>query len=245
MDSEGNPVINIAISYGFGEDNRYALDNIPPKIQLAIYKYDLFMGMKEEIDRAISRKHTHIKVVHLPLDTLRRNFSDINNLIDFCYNKFGCWKYVVHPNKGIEPFVYEFLNKWESEGLILCLETFPYRTKKAIRSPLNIIEWCIKYPPFLKMVIDTSHIEEVWMDYMIMRSLLKYTSVIHLSNQSRDKKIGKHLPFNHSEGMFNLVGFVRDLKYRYKWEGDLVLEYMPEHKHKLIKNRDYIERLLA
>ena len=73
-----------------------------------------------------------------------------------------------------------------------------------------------------------------------MPSLLKHTSVIHLSNQSKEKAIGKHLPFNDPRGMFNLVGFVRDLKYRYKWEGDLVLEYMPEHKHRLIKNRDYI-----
>jgi hypothetical protein len=244
MDSESNPVIDVSISYGFGEGNRYTLDNIPHKIQLALYKYDLFMDMKEDIVKSINRKHTHVKVVHLPLDTLRRSFSDIIALINFCYNEFGCMKYVVHPNKLIEGFIYNFL-QWETEGIQLLLETFPYRNKKAIRSPLNIMEWCIQYPSSLKMVIDTSHIEEVWMNYMIMGTLLKYTSVIHLSNQSKEKAIGKHLPFNHSKGMFNLVGFVRDLRYRYKWEGDLVLEYMPEHKHKLIKNRDYIERLLA
>ncbi len=107
------------------------------------------------------------------------------------------------------------------------------------------MEWCIHYPDSLKMVIDTSHIEELWMSHMIMPSLLRHTSVIHLSNQSKEKAIGKHLPFNHPKGMYNLVGFVRDLKYKYKWEGDLVLEYMPEHKHKLIRNRDYIKRLLA
>lgn len=244
MDAQGNPVIDVSISYGFGEDNRYALENIPPKIQLAVYKYDLFMGMKDEVAKAVSRKHTRIKVVHLPLDTLRRSFSDIIALIDFCFNEFGCRKYVVHPNRNIQSFIYSFL-QWDTEGRILCIETFPYRNKKHIRSPLDIMEWCIHYPDHLKMVIDTSHIEEIWMNHMIMTSLLKHTSVIHLSNQSKDKKIGKHLPFNHPDGMFNLVGFVRDLKYRYKWEGDLVLEYMPEHKHKLVKNRDYIERLLA
>ena len=104
------------------------------------------------------------------------------------------------------------------------------------------MEWCFRYPG-LNMVIDTSHIEEIWMNHMIMPSLLKYTSVIHLSNKS--KEFGQHLPFNHPKGVHNLVKFVRDLKYTYKWKGDLVLEYMPEYQHKLIKNRDYIERLLA
>ena len=107
------------------------------------------------------------------------------------------------------------------------------------------MEWCIHYPEVLKMVIDTSHIEEIWMSHMIMPTLLRHTSVIHLSNQSKEKAIGKHLPFNHPEGMFNLVSFVRMLKHNYKWEGDLVLEYMPEYKHKLVKNKEYIERLLA
>jgi len=244
MDADGNPVIDVCISYGFGEDNRYALDKIPHKIQLAIYKYDLFMGMKETISKSISKRHARVKVVHLPLDTLRRNFSDIIALIDFCFNEFGCMKYVIHPNKNIQGFIYNFL-QWETEGRTLCIETFPYRNKKHIRSPLDIMEWCIHYHEALQMVIDTSHIEEIWMNHMIMPTLLKHTSVIHLSNQSKEKSIGKHLPFNHPKGMFNLVGFVRDLKYRYKWEGDLVLEYMPEYQDKLVKNKDYIERLLA
>lgn len=245
MDSEGNPVIDVCISCGFGEDNRYALDinnRIPEKIQLAVYKYDVFMDIKEDIVKAISRHHTHVKVVHLPLDTLRRSFTDINTLIKFCFNEFGCLKYVVHPNKFIEAFIYKFLYKWEIEGVTLCVETFPYRNKKKIRTPIDIMEWCIRYPG-LNMVIDTSHIEEIWMNHMIMPSLLKYTSVIHLSNKS--KEFGQHLPFNHPKGIHNLVKFVRDLKYNYKWNGDLVLEYMPEYQHKLIKNRDYIERLLA
>lgn len=242
MDAEGNPVIDVSISYGFGEDNRYALENIPQKIQLASYKYDSFMRMKDKISKAISRRHTRVNVVHLPLDTLRRKYSEIHDMIKFCFNELGTWKYVIHPNKGIGDFVGLFEQKWADEGIRLCIETFQYRKKKAIRSPLDIMEWCIRIP-VVDMTIDTSHIEEIWMDHRIMKTLLQYTSVIHLSNKSR--KLGQHLPFNHPEGDLNLVGFVRDLKYRYKWEGDLVLEYMPEHKHKLVKNKDYIERLLA
>jgi len=242
MDAEGNPVIDVCISYGFGEGNRYALENIPNKIQLAVYKYDLFMDMKETISKAISRKHTRVKVVHLPLDTLRRSASDIFALMDFCFNEFGCMKYVVHPNKNIQGFIYSFLQR-ETEGRKLCIETFPYKKKKHIRSPLDIMEWCIHYPEALKMVIDTSHIEEIWMSHMIMPTLLRHTSVIHISNKS--KQLGQHLPFNHPDGDFNLVSFVRKLKHNYKWEGDLVLEYMPDYKNKLVKNKDYIERLLA
>ena len=186
MDADGNSVIDVSISCGFGEENRYMLENIPHKIQLAVYKYDQFMAMKEDISTAVRRRHTRVKVVHLPLDTLRRNFSEIIALIDFCFNEFGCIKYVVHPNKNIQSFIYNFL-QWDTERRILCIETFPYRNKKHIRTPLDIIEWCIHYPEALKMVIDTSHIEEIWMNHMIMPALLKHTSVIHLSNQSKEK----------------------------------------------------------
>jgi len=123
--------------------------------------------------------------------------------------------------------------------------------KKVFRSPLEIISACQLYNTQLYnahsnalwMTLDTSHIEDVWFDHKIMAYLLKFTKVIHLSN--RAKGIGSHLPFNYSKGELNLVSFVRDLKYKYNWSGDIILEYMEEYSTKLIKNCNYVKKLLG
>ena len=235
-------MINVCISYGFGEGNRYSQERIPDKIQIATWKYDVFMELKEDALKAIEKHGTDVKVIHLPLDTLSQGNSDIDKLIDFGFTRFGCRKYVFHTNKKSLQFIDHFLKRW-SPFCQLCIETFGWRSKKELRGPLEILEYCIKDYPHLAMTIDTSHIEDIWFDHRIMPMLLKYTTVLHLSN--RAKGIGQHLPFNSMDGDLKLVGFVRDLKYRYNWSGDLVLEYMPDYKHKLMKNKTYIERLLA
>ena len=237
-------MIEVAISYGFGSDNRYNLEEIPANIQLASYKYDPLITDRDKITDALEKAGTNLLVVHLPLNALTEKPSDVLDIIFHFNQKFACQHFVIHPNKGIE----DFLDYYKGNRLLkgkydytLCIETFQWRKKKKIRSPLDIMEYCIKYPEFT-MCIDTSHIETLWFDHKIMRSLLKYTSVIHLSN--RAKGHGSHMPFNSPHGELNLDGFVKDLKYIYHWNGIIVLEYMPEHQHKLLKNYYYIKRLL-
>lgn len=237
-------MIEVAISYGFGDDNRYNLEEIPPNIQLASYKHDPLMEHQDKIIDALEKAGTNLLVVHLPLDFLHQKPHEVNSLIFKFNQKFACQHFVVHPNKGIEDFLDYYRGNRLTKGkydYTLCIETFQWRKKKKIRSPLDIMEYCIKYPEF-SMCIDTSHIESIWFDYKIMYKLLKYTSVIHLSN--RAKGHGSHMPFNSPHGDLNLVGFVKDLKNRYRWSGIIVLEYMPEHQHKLLKNYYYIQRLL-
>lgn len=239
-------MIEVAISYGFGSENRYNLEEIPPTIQLASYKYDPLMDHQDKIADALEEAKTNLQVVHLPLDTLHQDKDKVIDLIFTFNQKFGCQHFVIHPNKGIEDFLDYYLDNRlislkDEADYTLCIETFQWRKKKKIRSPLDIMEYCLKYPEF-SMCIDTSHIESIWFDYKIMCTLLKYTSVIHLSN--RAKGHGSHMPFNSPHGDLNLVGFVLDLKKRYKWNGIIVLEYMPEHSHKLKSNANYIKRLL-
>ena len=235
-------MINVCISYGFGDGNRFQQENIPDKIQLAIWKYGVFMELKDDALKAIEKHGTDVRVIHLPLDTLSQDISDIDKLIEFGFTKLGCQKYVFHPNKNSLQFIDHFMKRW-SPFCQLCIETFQWRKKIQIRGPLEILEFCIQSYPTLAMTIDTSHIETIWFDHRIMPMLLKYTTVLHLSN--RAKGVGSHLPFNSEKGELKLVGFVRDLEHRYNWSGDLVLEYMPEYKDKLWKNKQYIERLLA
>ena len=235
-------MIDVSISYGFGEGNRQYRETIPDKIQLAIYKYDIFWELKEDALKALENAGTDVRVIHLPLDTSRREKKEIMELIEFGVLKLGCTRFVIHPNKNIYQFVDHFL-KSSFPMCQLCVETFQWRKKKEIRGPLEILELCVNKFPKIAMTLDTSHIESIWFDHRIMPMLLKYTTVIHLSNRARGH--GQHMPFNSPHGELKLVGFVRDLKHRYNWTGDLVLEYMPEHKHKLMKNKNYIERLLA
>ena len=235
-------MIDVCISYGFGEGNRFQQEIIPDKIQLATYKYGIFMELKDDALKAFEKHGTNVKVIHLPLDTLSRTIHELDELIYFCAFEIGCHTFVVHPNKNILQFVDHFIKSWGYENQLL-IETFGWRSKKQLRSPIEILEFCTHCGPVVKMVIDTSHIEELWFNHKIMPTLLRYTPVIHLSN--RAKGHGQHMPFNSQDGELKLVGFVRDLKYRYNWNGNIVLEYMPEHKHKLMKNKKYIERLLA
>jgi len=232
-------MINVAISYRPSEENNYQLENIPTNIQLSLYKYEFYKDNKDSILESLEENATKIKVVHLPLDTLHIPYEKINELIEDIFIRTGCVNFVVHPNKNIEKLIKKFQLK---SPQILCIETFAWRRKKIFRSPLEIINVCQQYNN-IWMTIDTSHIEDIWFDHRIMPYLLKFTKVIHLSN--RAEGLGSHLPFNHPKGELNLVSFVKELKYKYKWNGIIVLEYMPEYSTKLIKNHNYVKKLLG
>ena len=244
-------MIEVSVSYGFSGDNRYHEPGpIPKKIQLALYKYEHYIEIKEKIFKEISQDHIHVKAVHMPLDFLRHEPSLMFDMIKEIRDEVGAFKFIVHPNKGIRKFLSLFLVEdiWDVQ---LCIENFQWRKKKELRNPLKIIEymWHMKLSDILSntpgdlfaMCLDTSHIDDVWFDYQMLSHLLPYTSVIHLSNrQGRNQ----HLPFNISNGDLNLIAFVKNLKKLHNWSGDIVLEYMPEYRHKLISNCKYIERLL-
>jgi hypothetical protein len=241
-------MINVSISYGFGPENRYNIENIPTSIQLALYKIHLYKNYREELIKIFQTKDIKIPVVHLPIDGLKEDsHDDLYEIIRTMYQYTNCRKYVIHPNKGIRTFVGGYMQTISPYyDIELSIETFGWKSNKSLRSPLEITEFINSVnnrgrDP-LSMTIDTTHIEDVWFDYKIMRHLLKYTSVIHLSN--RAKGVGQHLPFNDPRGELELVKFVRELKHQYKWSGDIVLEYMGEYHHKLIKNAGYAERLL-
>lgn len=239
-------MIQVAASYGFGEENRYNYENIPDTIQLAAYKYDLYKKYEVQIITLLDKVNVNVPVVHLPLDATKRNPDSIIAMMGLLSHQYNTTDFVIHPNKGIIQFLFHYLDNRLTPGSIpyrLVIETFQWKKKKELKSPLEIVEKCIRYYPSVSMCIDTSHIEEIWFDYKIMGHLLNYTSVIHLSNRS--KEYGQHLPFNSPKGDLNLAGFVKDLKNRYKWNGTIVLEYMPEYHNKLRKNMEYVRRLVS
>lgn len=237
-------MIHISKSYGFDDDSRYNnLKNLHKNIQLALFHYETYKNKKNEIFEFINNNKINVRVTHLPIDSLRVDFVLIYDMINEIYKNTKCETYVIHPNKLIEPFMCSFTAEVQNPLINLSLETFQWRKKKVFRSPLEIIEACNTYGyGRINMTIDTSHLEENWFNYMIMNYLLKYTKVIHLSNR-RDRS--QHMPFNIPNGDLDLVTFIKDIKRRYKWSGDIVLEYMPEYNYKLETNIKYIEKLLS
>lgn len=234
-------MINVSISYGFGKENRYNLESIPQSIQLALHKYEKCVTFRDEIYRNIEENNINVVAVHMPLDILKIPFKNAVDMIEDLYEHIECKNFVFHPNKGFTDFITNLISI--CQHLNICIETFGWKSNKELRTPLNIIEFILSARGAnLSMVLDTSHVDEVWFDHRVLPFLLDYTSIIHLSN--RAKGVGQHLPFNDHRGSLNLVMFVKELKRRYHWNGDIVLEYMEDYKHKLQKNSEYIMELL-
>lgn len=232
-------MIRVSVSFGFEDDNRYKIkiEEVPKNIQLSIWKYDSFSESKIQL---LKDNNISINAIHLPFDILRRYSHHMIEWIEHLYQITKTTKFIIHPNKNI----IEFINFWifnqskkEMPEYKLYIENFQWRKKKIMRTPLDIVEYCIQYPNYLGLCLDTSHTEEIWFESKIMRTLLKHSSLIHLSN-----RYGKmsHMPFNIGKGNLNLISFVNNLKYT-GWSGDIILEYMPQYNNKLIKNYYYLK----
>jgi len=194
-------MIDVAVSYGFGNENRYNVQYVPESIQLALYKYDLYLKYKDELLAQLHEHKTKVRTIHLPIDTLKREYKDTFDMIYMGLKEFNCTHYVIHPNKFIQDFIDQFLKS--GLPVKLCIENFQWRSNKVYRTPLNIIERIIEQGEYdgrqnLRMTFDTTHADEVWFDHRVLPFLLKYTSVIHLSN--RAKGISDHMPFNDPRG---------------------------------------------
>jgi len=242
---------HVSISYGFSEDNRYHLSSVPESIQLAIYKYKLFTDLKDEMLKQLRRGKIDVRVIHLPLDTLRIDHNDALNMIKELRAEVGCHKFVIHPNKGIKSFLDFFLGS-DPKDIILCVENFQWKRGKELRSPLQIIDFIhsLRYEFYyaldnIRLCFDTSHAEEMWFDYKLMSFLLPYIEVIHLSNRvSTGKNKEQHMAFNSGKGELNLIGFVKELLSRYNWNREIILEYAPAYHPKLIQNAYYLRKLI-
>jgi len=237
--------INVSISFGINRDNIHNLPSTPNSVQLGVYKYELYEELKYQIFDHLTQ--TTVQVIHLPIDILRNESNVILTMMKTLRTMTGCKKFVIHPNKNIKSFLNYFL-KNDPLDLVLCVENFQWKRKKEFRSPLETVEFINflrqEYESAqdnIRLCFDTSHAEEVWFDFKIMSYLLPYIDVIHLSN-----RVGKsqHMPFNIQNGDLNLVGFVKELISRYKWSGDIVLEYMDQYHHRLNANAFYLKRLI-
>jgi len=233
-------IIRPAVSFGItNKDSLERLKKISVPIQLSVFKLEIYEEFKKKVIKIIKDNKIQVNVVHLPVDLLSQEPESTIEMMEFLNNELLCEKFVIHPNRGVVQFLHYFINKKRS-CYQLCIENFPWRRKKELRSPLVIHDIC-KTSDILKIAFDTSHAEEVWFDHKVFKYLVDKISVIHLSNRVGKKQ---HQPFNKVNGDLQLVSFVKQLKKIFNWDGDIVLEYMPEYSSYLYRNLDYLERLI-
>lgn len=135
-------------------------------------------------------------------------------------------KMVVHPNHFGDEFK---AIDW------LYPECFPYRKKKKLRTPLDILRACGR------MTLDTSHLDIDWLNSeALMRSLIANSTIIHLSQRSSKSSETHHKPISvHGEVPIGLI-----LKILKQCPVDeIALEYMPCYFHNVIKDYFSIQNL--
>lgn len=232
-------IIRPAVSFGIRDkDSLERLKKVSVPIQLSMFQLDIYKELKKKVIKIIKDNKIQVNVVHLPINSLSQEPESNIEMMDLLNNELLCEKFVIHPNRGIVQFLHYFINK--KSNYQLCIENFPWRRRKELRSPLEIHDIC-KTSDNLKIAFDTSHAEEVWFDHKVFKYLVDKISVIHLSNRVGKKQ---HQPFNEVNGDLQLVSFVKQLKRMFNWNGDIVLEYMPEYSSYLYRNLDYLERLI-
>lgn len=156
----------------------------------------------------------------------------------------------LHPGK--KPIELRSIQGWNiwlaNEKISVGYENFPYRSKKWLRTPMDICNLCYRFQNF-KFTMDTSHVdEEFYFSRKFLKYALPYIQVIHISNKISRESIrkkdcyspehfllisdllkssshsGQHRPLG--KGELNLQKFVNELKFL-GYQGQVILELMP------------------
>lgn len=225
-------------------DNEFLNQYSGCNLQIGFYKKDHFnFARKNHLPQRLKEWKVKIISVHLPVDLDFRNLDEIRDYAVAAYKEFlsednACL--TLHPKHKIDLdyFAFNLMLENLSANLTIALENFPYKRKKSLRTPLDIIEVCTKCNRFF-MTLDLGHLQyyDLWLDDKILPYILKYTRIIHLSNRSGGKT---HTPIK--EGDINIEKFLNDLKAS-KWDGDIFLEYGMNYKDKLLKDLEWVKSI--
>jgi len=125
---------------------------------------------------------------------------------------------VVHPNHT----VMRVLGKHERQGLThICLENFPYSSKKPLRTPLNIMDYAVRNG--FGICYDYAHVdpdnEPAFRSLEFLRSYLPFVRVIHFSGNRHDKlteddwRVWKNLILNYPGSLSGVEWFCLEHKH--------------------------------
>lgn len=174
-----------------------------------------------------------INSIHLPNELTLSDYKT-GGIVPVLQGKLGVNMFSVHPwADDLDAIVNEVL---ENQTYTLCLETFPCKRSK----DGNLFTLLARFGRYMLMsdriglTLDLSHMDDEIANYTVIKSILPYTRIIHMS--CRIKKKG-HLPIftQHSDvNARNLVGQVLNINPLPVRE--VVLEYNKEYKKDLIKH---------
>lgn len=239
-------------------NNNFLKEYSGHNLQIEFYKKNDFdFARKSHLAQKLKEWNVKIISAHLPVDLDFKNLNEIQDHIIATYQEFlennnAAMSFfqdnniintalTLHPKYKVDLDYSSFSIMLENlpANITIALENFPYKRKKTLRTPLDIVEICAKYNHF-SMTLDLAHLQyhNLWLDDRILSHLLKYTSIIHLSNRSGGKT---HIPIK--EGDINIERFLNNLKIN-KWNGDIFLEYRINYKDKLLKDLEWVKEFL-
>jgi len=210
-------------------------------VEVAFLDPELFLDANEK-DIIMPFKKTSIEVssIHfaqfnlLKLDLFLRVFDKIVKIADL----LNCNLVVIHPSMGKYDQLKRFLNEkinpvLKRKGSYLCWETF--ESKRRIFGGIdNMFKFCKDTGPYC-ICYDFSHVHKE--QSKILKDLKENIDIIkifHLSNR-KSNSIKQHYPVYYDEEKvaldFNqILSFLKKIKY----EGHLVLEYLPQFHSQLL-----------
>jgi len=157
-------------------------------------------------------------------------------------DKYEKYKLVAHPNFGLYKIIQEIIESKAYDDVLFCLENFPFRARKVVRTPVEIILHNLDYSYLATnefgFCLDTAHLDKEWYHISILDTIMNYVNIIHLSNQNG----GQHLPI--LEGDLNLH-LILDRVKKKKLNIEICLEYMAEYKSKAIQDAEYVRKYLG
>jgi hypothetical protein len=183
-----------------------------------------------------------INSIHLPNNLTLKDYK-VGGIVPKLQDRLGVNMFTVHPwADDLNDILVEVLN----QNYSLCLENFPCKSKKSQNG--NLFNLLARFGRYMLMsdrvglTLDLSHMDDEIANYTVVKSVLPYTRIIHMSC-----RVGKvqHLPIfrQHSDvNARNLVGQVLNINPLPVHE--IVLEYDKQYRKDLVKHIFWLKDLI-
>lgn len=202
------------------------------------YKFDVQLGFfsREDIDlwldSFLSFPIEHVSAVHLPKGLELDDFTSESGVVHRLSAILGARRFVVHPWSPELPAIVEYVDSLEK--FVLCLENFGAKNKDG--NPFTLLAQYGKYltGDYIGLCLDFSHLGVELAQYPIIRGLLPYTKMLHVSD-----RIGKHVHcplFRPNAGVNGVHLLAQIMSVKNLRIQEVVLEYDRQYQRELCKH---------
>ena len=198
---------------------------------------DLYRVDNAELRKALSDRGIKVALVHGPdVDVFHEDFVPC---LAWIRGNYGVDTATLHPARGDYTQAMSLFTEKQAEiarfGMDLAYENLD-ANGRWLSYPGQLAEAEL---PFLKETLDLSHLDDRTDLIALEERLFEGLRVVHVSNVRGGEK---HLPFR--EGSLHVDDFLRALKAD-GYKGSVVLEYAPEHRHKIQEDKERVMELLS